>query len=77
MMILLIKDLKVLINKKYLSFQKLLLKKVIEAGEIRFDVGQRNKNKKKAVKILNRLRKTGYIDFEIYFNDLGYVVKNI
>ena len=77
MMILLIKDLKVLINKKYLSFQKLLLKKVIEAGEIRFDVGQRNKNKKKAVKLLNRLRKTGYIDFEIYFNEHGYVVKNI
>lgn len=37
-MILLLKDLKVWIDKKYLLFQKLLLKKVIEAGEIRFDM---------------------------------------
>jgi hypothetical protein len=49
---------------------------LLEFGEITFYEGIREKNKRKAVKFIDKIRKNGFIEYNLYFNDYGYIIKN-
>ena len=51
------------IIKNYFGMQTLEFIKLLKTGRIEFYKGLRNKNKKKAVNFVNKLKKKGFIEY--------------
>jgi hypothetical protein len=61
--------------KNYFGIQTIEFMKLLKYGRIEFYKGLRKKNKKKAVNFINKLKKKGFIEYNLYFNDYGYIIK--